>query len=443
MEEALWIHRLQFGFTSAYHYLFPQLTMGLAMIIFLMRLRSGKNPLCHAAADFWTRIFALHFAFGVVTGIPLEFQFGTNWALFSEKTGGLIGQLLGMEGMFSFFLESTFLGLLIYGRDRLSAVALRWVSGLLFLGTWLSGYFIIVTNAWMQHPVGYALDANGQFILTDLSAVMLNPWAFAQFAHTMCGSMVTASFAVAAVGAFYQLNQKHSPFARLFLTWGIRLGFLFSVLQIVPTGDIQGAQLAHHQPITLAAMEGHFDTEEGAGIAILGQPDMDKLTLDNPLVVPKMLSFLTHKRWNAEVKGLKDFPREDWPDQIPLLYYCYHIMVGLGTFFLTLMGFSLLWSLRKKLEQSKVILWALMLVFPFPYIANTAGWMTAELGRQPWLVYGLMRTHDGASPQVSSGNALFSLLGFFGLYTVLTLLVVALTGRCLVKGPQAQEVPNA
>jgi cytochrome d ubiquinol oxidase subunit I len=204
---------------------------------------------------------------------------------------------------------------------------------------------------------------------------------------------------------------------------------------IFPTGDGQGKMLAKHQPITLAAMEGLFETEKGAPLVILGQPDMEKMKLDNPLTVPKMLSFLTYQRWEAEVKGLRDFPRDRWPDNIPLLYFSYHIMVGLGTIMLLIFGGSLLLLFRERLFQHRLMLWCLMLMLPFPYIATTAGWITAEVGRQPWLIYGLMRTSEGTSPNVSTGNALFTLIGFMGMYLLLGILFLFMVHREIEHGP--------
>jgi cytochrome d ubiquinol oxidase subunit I len=214
------------------------------------------------------------------------------------------------------------------------------------------------------------------------------------------------------------------------------------LLMIFPTGDGQGKMVAEHQPVTLAAMEGLFETAEGAPIALVGQPDTDRLQLDNPIEVPRVLSFLTYKRWNAEVKGLKDFPQNLWPDNVPLLYYAYHIMVGLGTLMVAVMGVSVLLLWRGQLYSSSPLLWTLMLSIPFPYIATTAGWMTAELGRQPWLIYGVMRTINGASPNVSAGNGLFSLLGFMGMYMVLGILFLFMVAREVGHGPEsaAQQV---
>ncbi|HEX9885621.1 MAG TPA: cytochrome ubiquinol oxidase subunit I [Longimicrobiales bacterium] len=437
MDAALALHRFQFGFTAAFHYIFPQLTMGLVLLLVVfktMGLRTGEERY-HRAARFWARIFGIAFTVGVVTGIPLEFEFGTNWAAFSRAAGGVIGQTLAMEGMFAFFLESAFLGLFLFGEDRLSPRA-HWLTGVLLLaGTWLSGYLIVQTNAWMQHPVGYALGPDGEILLESYWALLFNPWGVWQYAHTMMGSVVTGSVAVASIGAWYVLSGRADEDGRLFVRYGVTAGLAASILLIMPTGDMQGRNVAHHQPATLAAMEGLFETEEGAPLVIIGQPDVDRRTIDNPLAVPKLLSFLTYQRWGAEVRGLDAFPEDEWPDQIPLLYYAYHIMVGLGTIFVAVLGLAafLLW--RGRLFDSRLTLWGLMLILPFPFIANTAGWMTAELGRQPWVIYGLMRTADGASPQVSSGSVAFTLLGFMGMYTVLGLLFLYLVGRELVRGP--------
>ncbi len=439
MDTALAVHRLHFAFTVTYHYLFPQLTMGLALLILILKtiaLRSGDQRY-HQAARFWVKIFAINFAMGVVTGIPMEFQFGTNWARFSKAAGGVIGQTLAMEGVFSFFLESTFLGLLVYGEKRLTPRQ-HWLAALfVFLGSWLSGFFIIATDAWMQHPVGYKLGAGDDILLDSFWALILNPWTLWQYLHNMIAAVVTGSFVMASTGAYYLLAGRFSEHARIFVRTGVVAGTVAILAMLFPTGDGQGRMVAQHQPVTLAAMEGQFETESGAPIALVGQPDTEELRLDNPLLVPRALSFLTYRRWGAEVKGLKDFPRDQWPDNIPLLYYSYHIMVGLGTLLIAL-ALACCWSLwRGHLYGNRALLWALMLALPFPYIATTAGWMTAELGRQPWLVYGLMRTAAGDSPRVSAGNGLFTLIGFMGLYLVLGILFLFLVHREIDHGPGA------
>ncbi|MEO8514128.1 MAG: cytochrome ubiquinol oxidase subunit I [Ignavibacteria bacterium] len=435
--DAFLIHRLQFAFTIMFHYLFPQLTMGLALLIVILKFRAlkTKDESFNRSARFWAKIFALNFAMGVVTGIPMEFQFGTNWARFSTFAGGIIGQTLAMEGIYAFFLESTFLGLFLFAEKKLGP-KLHFVSALLvFAGSWISGLFIIATNAWMQNPVGFSQLPDGTFQLADFGALFTNPWLFWQYVHNMSGAVVTGAFVMCSVGAYYVLANKNAEYGKKFLMTGILVGVVVSIFQAFPSGDGQGKNVALYQPVTLAAMEGLFDTEHGAGLVILGQPDMEKMRLDNPIIVPNMLSFLTYNRWKAEVKGLNEYPRELWPDNVPLLYYGYHIMVGLGTFFIAIMslGVFLLW--RKKVFESRWFLWILMLSFPFPYIANTAGWMTAELGRQPWLIYGLLKTADGFSSNVSSGNALFTLLGFAGLYLLVGVLFIILVLKEINEGP--------
>ena len=440
MHEALIVDRLHFAFTVTYHYLFPQLTMGLALLIVILKtlaLRTG-NEYYNSAARFWAHIFGINFVMGVVTGIPMEFQFGTNWAQFSRAAGGVIGQTLGMEGVFSFFLESSFLGLFLYGEKRLGPRRHWWAAFLVFLGSWMSGYLIVATDAWMQHPVAYEAGAHGDIQLTSFWGLLLNPWALWQYAHNMSGAVITGSFVMAAVGAFYLLTKQFEEHARAFVRVGVVAGLVAVLFQLVPTGDMQGRMIAAHQPVTLAAMEGLFETQKGAPIAILGQPDVEKRRLDNPLEVPRMLSFLTYRAWTSEVKGLDAFPQQDWPDSVPLLYYSYHIMVGLGTIFIAIMLLAA-WKLRKgTLFDSRGMLWVLMLSLPFPYIANTAGWLTAELGRQPWLVYSVMRTADGYSKTVSAGNGLFTLIGFMGMYTVLGILFLFLVRREIELGPEAE-----
>ena len=438
MGSALTIDRLQFAFTVTFHYIFPQITMGLALLILILKTQALRTAqeIYYRAARFWIRVFGISFALGVVTGIPMEFQFGTNWAEFSRLAGGVIGQTLAMEGVFAFFLESAFLGLLLFGEKRLSPHA-HWASSLaLFLGSWLSGYFIIATNAWMQHPVGYQMEANGQFGLSSFSKLLGNPWIGWQYTHNMIGAVVTASVLMAAIGAFYLLSARDEAYGQLFVRFGVTVGLIAALLMAFPTGDGESRMVARNQPSTFAAMEGLFHSQAGVPIAILGQPDMSQQRLDNPLVIPRVLSFLTYRRWGAEVNGLDSIPQSQWPDQVPLVYYSYHIMVGLGTIFIAVLGLAgfLLW--RGRLFLSRAMLWALMLALPFPFIANTAGWITAEAGRQPWVIYSLVRTNAGYSTQVSSGNAMFTFVGFLGLYALLSLLFLFLVWREIERGPE-------
>lgn len=443
--DPLFWHRLQFAFTITYHYLFPQLTMGLALLIVALKaigLRT-RRPEWNDAARFWIRIFGLAFAMGVVTGIPMEFQFGTNWAAFSAKTGGVIGQTLAMEGIFAFFLESSFLALLVWGERRLGERRHFLAAVALWVGSWLSGYFIVTTNAFLQHPVGHEVGNDGVFRLVDLPAFLFNPWALAEYAHTMMGAVVTGAFAMAALGAYWTLRGEHRDTARVSLRTGVLAGLAAAVLVAMPTGHHQGRLVAAWKPAALAGMEGRFTSGPRAPLAMIGQPNVEAKRLDNPIELPAMLSYIAYGDFSAHVRGLDAFPADEWPTNIELLYYSFHVMVGLGTLFIALMGLAALQLARRRLDASRWLLWPLALAFPFPFIANTAGWMTAELGRQPWLVYGLLRTAEGGSPTVHGGSTLFTTLGFAGLYLVLGMLFVVLVLREIGHGPRGPAAEAA
>jgi cytochrome bd ubiquinol oxidase subunit I len=438
--DALTLNRLHFAFTITYHYLFPQLTMGLALLIVVLKTLALRTGDAHydQSARFWARIFAVNFLIGVVTGLPMEFQFGTNWSEFSRRSGGVIGMPVAMEGIFSFFLESAFLGLFLFGHKRLSPKA-HWASAFLVcLGSWLSGFFIIVANAWMQHPVAYHQLPNGVFEVTSFWPLMLNPWAWLEYTHTMSAAVVTGSFVMSAVGALYVLQGRDGSYGRTFLKVGVTAALISSAAQIFPTGDLHGKYLAKHQPAAIAGMEGLFHSEKGAAMVVLGQPDFEHERIDNPLAVNKVLSFLIYGTFSSEVQGLDQTPRADWPTTLPLLFYSYHIMAGLGTYMVALMGLAGLLLWRGKLYESRWILWAILMSFPLPYLATTAGWMCAEIGRQPWIVYGLIRTSAGSSPHIGAGTSLFTLLGFLGMYSVLSVLFVVLVYHIIHEGPQTQ-----
>ncbi|MBV8489025.1 MAG: cytochrome ubiquinol oxidase subunit I [Candidatus Eremiobacteraeota bacterium] len=436
--DAVAADRAQFAFTIMFHYLFPIGTIGLAPFVawYTWRASQGNGSSDDArAARFWTKIFAVNFAIGVVTGIPMEFQFGTNWALFSERAGAVVGQPLAMEGMFAFFLESIFLGVLLYRREarpsRFQAVA----AILVCIGSWLSGFFIVVTNAWMQHPVGFLIGPNGRILLTDIGAVLLSPYAWWQYSHVFCGALTAGGFVVAGIGAYYLLARRDETIARSFVRAGTVVALAFSLLAIFPTGDKNGDDVTQAQPLKLAAMEGLFESAPGAPLAIIGMPDPATRSLIDPVYVPSLLSFLAYGNFHAEVKGLSAYPRDLWPP-VELTYYAYHIMVGLGTIFVGVMAIAgglLFWGGR--LFQTRAVLWALMLLMPFPYIANEAGWMTAEVGRQPWIVYNVLRTAEAVSPNVASGETLFTLIGFAGMYFLLGVLFLYLVLHEIAKGP--------
>ena len=440
-DPAFW-SRFQFGFTLTYHYLFPQLTMGLAWFLVYWKwraLRTGDEEY-NKAVRFWAKIFGLNFAVGVVTGIPMEFQFGTNWAGFSRYAGGVIGQTLAMEGMFAFFLESAFVGALIWGENRLGPRYHFLAALAVALGSWISGFFILVTNAFMQHPAGYRVESDGLLGIASPRDYLLNPWALIQFSHNQMAALVTGSFVVTAVGAYYTLRRVHPSQAQLYLRAGTLVALIASVLVAFPTGDQQAKMVGNHQPVTLAAMEGRFAGGTMAGVAIVGQPNVAARRLDNPIEVPGALSFLAYGHFGSFVHGLDQYPTNIWPDNIELLYYSFHLMITLGTIFIVLMAYATLQNWRGRLASSNWLLWVLMLAFPFPYIANTMGWMTAELGRQPWLIYGVFPTREGYSKVVSNGNTIFTLIGFVGLYFVLGLLFLLLEGREIGRGPDEAAV---
>jgi cytochrome bd ubiquinol oxidase subunit I len=435
MTDAAIAARWQFAFTIMFHYLFPVLTMGLGVMIAVFKtleLRTGK-PVYGTAARFWARIFAITFAAGVVTGIPMEFQFGTNWARFSKYAGPVVGQTLFMEGVFAFFAESSLLGVFLFGESRIGPRA-HWLAAVgVAGGAVLSGFFIVATNAWMQHPVGY--EVVGDHVeLTSLWALLSNPYVRWQYPHVIMGSMVTASMVVAGIGAFYLLARRNEESGRVFVRVGVISGVICSSLSLFPTGAFHGENVTRFQPAKMAAMEGLFKTQTGAPLAIIGMPDTERQELMDPIFVPGILSYLAYGNTSAKVTGLNDIPKELHPP-IEIVYYAYHIMVGLGTIFIAVLAAAtfLLW--RGKLYTHRGTLWVLMLAMPFPYIANEAGWTVAEVGRQPWVVWNLQRVAHASSTNVSAGMTYFTLLGFMGLYTVLGILYLLLFARIVNEGP--------
>jgi cytochrome d ubiquinol oxidase subunit I len=427
--------RFQFAFTIMFHYLFPVLTMGSGVLIAVLKTLHllGKGEVYADAARFMARIFALTFGMGVVTGIPMEFQFGTNWARFSHVAGGVVGQTLFMEGVFAFFAESSFLGIFLLGEKRVSPF-MHWLSSVAVGGgAVLSGFFIVATNAWMQHPVGYQM-VEGRAELTSLWALLTNPYLRWQYPHVISGAMVVGSMVMAGIGAYYLLARQHDTFGRALVRVGVISGTIFSITSLMPTGAFQGETVAHNQPAKIAAMEGVFETQRGAPMAIIGMPDTDRKELLDPIVVPYALSVLAYGDTRAVVIGLNDIPDDEEPP-VELVYYAYHIMVGLGTIFIAIMTGAALLLWRGRLYTTRAYLWILMLAMPFPYIANEAGWMVAEVGRQPWVVYGVLRVAHANSTNVSGGMAIFTLLGFMGLYALLGMLYLLLVLRVIGQGP--------
>jgi cytochrome d ubiquinol oxidase subunit I len=441
MTDAATADRIQFAFTVMFHYLFPITTMGLGpLIVFLKSMQLWKGGEHYGrAARFWARIFAISFAVGVVTGIPLEFQFGTNWATFSRFAGGIVGQTLAMEGFFAFFLESSFLGVFLFGEGRVSPFV-HWLSGLLLaIGALISGFFIVATDAWMQHPVGYTIAPDGTAHLTSFWALVSNPFVWWQYVHVINGALVAGAILMGSIGAYYLLSNRHLAFGRLSVAIAVAAGAVFSITQIFPTGDINAHDVADYQPVKQAAYEGLFRSQTNAPEAIIGMPDTGQHKLLDAIEAPGGLSFLLYGEFNKKVLGLDAFPQKLWPP-VQVTYYAYHVMVGLGTIFMgvMLLGVFLWW--RRILFTSRWFLWILMLLLPFPYIANEAGWAVTEVGRQPWLIWGVMQTSQGASSTVVAGETIFTLLGFAGMYLLIGILFLFLVGREVNHGPEDEPL---
>jgi cytochrome d ubiquinol oxidase subunit I len=366
----------------------------------------------------------------------MEFQFGTNWAGFSTRAGSVVGQTLAMESEYAFFLESAFLGVFLYGRSRVAPSFYALSAVAVWAGSWISGFFIVATDAWMQHPVGYAVAKNGTIELRSIGAVLLSPFAWWQYAHVMTGALLAGAFVIAGISAYWLLARRHTEIAQRMLRAGVIAGLCASLIAIFPTGDRNGYDVTHAQPVKLAAMEGLFESLRGAPLAIFGMPDTQHEALIDPLYVPDMLSFLAYGNFRANVQGLRSYPKDQRPP-VELTYYAYHVMVGLGTIFVGVTALAIVLLAFRRLYEARWMLWILMLLMPFPYIANEAGWMVTEVGRQPWLVYGIMRTAEGPSPTVVAGETIFTTIGFAGMYFVLGVLFLLLTLREIARGPQA------
>jgi len=433
--DALTLSRIQFGITIGFHYIFPSITIGLAWLIAWMLGRYMKTGerIYWSMARFWLSVFAMSFIVGVGTGIAMSFQFGTNWAGFSLFTGEVFALPLMPEVLFAFFVESVFLGLLIFGHKRLSVRALWFSSLMVAIGATLSGFWIVVANSWMQTPAGYSL-VGGAIQLTDFWAAIFNPSTVPRFLHVISGVVLSGAMFTMGLAAWYLRRGEHLEFAGR----SLRIALAFSVVSAVaqlPLGHLHAIQVAETQPAKLAAFEGLFETQTRAPLCVFGIPNGEEGRLDKAVALPGLLSLGAFGSMDAQVQGLKDFPRENWP---PLLstFFSFHLMVALGMYFilLTLFGVFLHW--RKKLLTSRVFLTLAILSIPLPVIANELGWITAELGRQPWIVYDVMRTSEGVSANVPAGHVLVSTIMFCAIYALLFVVWLLAMGRKLRQGPE-------
>ncbi len=436
--DAILLARIQFAVTVGFHFIFPPLTIGLAWFIFgfMRRYHLTADEAFGVQARFWLKLLSVTFAVGVATGITMEFQFGTNWADYSRFVGDIFGAPLAAEGVFAFFMESTFMGVLLFGWHRFSVKTLYIASFLLALGATLSAFWIIVANSWMQTPDGFEI-VDGRAQLTNFYDAVFNPSTLPRYAHTITASLTNGAFFIMGISGIYLYKKKYLDFAKRAFVIAIVSGFIFSLVQF-GVGHWHGVQVAHTQPEKLAAFEAHFETMQNAPAILLGLPNEETATVDMAIEMPSALSILVGNSISTEVVGLKSFPKEDWPPVLPV-FLSFRFMVFLGLFFIGVTGLGLFLHRKKKLFDNRFFLYLTMFSLPLPTIANQLGWMTAEVGRQPWIVYRVpgMRTADAVSASVSAGEILFSLILFSLMYAILFWLWIHLLSRAVKKGPES------
>lgn len=453
--DPVWLSRVQFALTVGYHYLFPPLTIGLGLLLVLMEgmYMRTKDLQYEAMAKFWTHIFALIFAMGVATGIVMEFQFGTNWASYSRFVGDVFGAALAAEGIFAFFLESGFLAVLVFGWDRVSPRMHFFATIMVALGSIFSAIWIIVANSWQQTPAGYHIVEAGRIYraeLTDFYEAVLNPSTLDRLIHTLIGAFILGGFFVMSVSAYYLLKNRHELFARRSIKIALPFVTLFSVAQLV-SGHSNARMVGFHQPAKLAAFEGHYRSEPGgASLHLFGVVDEEQQTVKYGLAIPGLLSFLMYESWDHPVMALDDpaivpggvrpgeTVRDYWPP-VQFVFQAYHLMVALGMLFIALTVFSCILWWRGTLFQHRWLLWVFVFAVIGPVISNQAGWAATEVGRQPWIVWGLLRTSDGVSPTLTGADVLTSIIVFGLIYLLLLFVWLYVMNHKIKAGPQSPE----
>lgn len=430
--DALWLSRLQFAAATGFHFLFVPLTLGLSILIAIMEtqyVRTGDEEY-RSMAKYWGKIFLINFVVGVVTCITLEFQFGTNWAGYSKYVGDIFGSILAIEATVAFFLESTFVAVWAFGWDHVSAKMHAVAIWLVAIASNLSAYWIIQANSWMQHPVGYAIQ-NGRAELTDFWAVVTQPFGIIAFLHTVMAGFLVGSFFVMGVSAYHLLRKNRVSFFTKSFRIAVTVAFAVAILE-VGVGDFHGKEMAAAQPAKLAAVEAVWETQRGAAFSMLLVPDeANERNSIEALQIPKFLSRLALGDWNAEFRGLKSWPKEDRPP-VSIVFWSFRLMVGLGFLFILLAGFG--WLKRNNLESSPWYLKLLPYCIPLPYLAAELGWIVTEVGRQPWIVYGVMRTSEAVS-KIAGSQVAISLAAFIIVYTLLGLVAFFLIAREARRGP--------
>ncbi|MCU7494145.1 MAG: cytochrome ubiquinol oxidase subunit I [Ignavibacteria bacterium] len=434
--DAVFLARVQFAMTAGFHFLFPPVSIGLAwLVVILEGMGWRKNNLVYQkAGKFFGKLLALTFAVGVATGIVMEFQFGTNWSEYSKFVGDIFGAPLAAEGVFAFFLESGFLGLYLFGRNRVSK-GVHWFSALMVaFGSTLSAFWIIVANSWQQTPSGYIIN-NNRAELSSFYDAVFNPSTLPRYFHTVDAALMCGAFFVAGISAYYLLNKKHLDEARASMKVAVIFGLIVSLLEVFPFGHTHAQQVARTQPEKFAAIEGLYTTQQGAPVVLFAIPSSKPPELKASLEVPKVLSWLAFGDVNASVKGLNDFPKDEIPP-LELTFISFHTMVALGMFFILVLLWALYAIYRKTLWQNRPLLKILLWSIPLPVIACQVGWMAAEVGRQPWIVYRLLKTQMAASVTVGAGEILFSIILFGLIYLALLCLYIFLLVKEVKNGPE-------
>jgi cytochrome d ubiquinol oxidase subunit I len=443
--DVLTLSRLQFAFKALFHILWPILGIGLSIYIFVMEWfwLKRKDPFFYQQARFWTKLFILNFAIGVVTGIPLSFEFGTNWARFATERGGFIGELLGVEATMAFMLEAAFLGLMVWGWKRLSPGLHLFSTGMVVLGSTLSAFWIMAANSWMQTPAGVVFSGS-HYVVTDYFQAIFNPDFGVAFLHMYIACLETTMFVVGGISAWYMLQQRHVDFFLRSFKIAVVAAFALAFIQVIQ-GDFSGKAVARHQPAKLGAIEAHWNTNppgEGASWILLASPNREKGQNDWAIEIPYVLSLILTYSPTGTVIGLNDFPKDDIPPVI-IPFYSFRVMFTIGFALMFLMMWSAWLWYRGGLSKEAVIrnkwfLYAWLLSIPAAYTAVEAGWIVREMGRQPWIIQGLMRTRDGAS-LLPVGHVGLTLTAYVIGYSILFLLFLYVAGRMIAKGPEMEK----
>ncbi|MFA6599942.1 MAG: cytochrome ubiquinol oxidase subunit I [Candidatus Omnitrophota bacterium] len=438
MDPAL-LARIQFAVTIGFHYIYPPVTIGLGLLMAVMEglYLKTRNPLYSRMTRFWTGIFALTFALGTATGIVMEFEFGTNWATYSRFVGDVFGSPLAIEGIFAFFLESSFLGILVFGWDRVGPKMHFFSTVMVALGSALSAVWIVVANSWMQTPAGYFILTEGaktRAQITNFWEMVLNPSAVERVSHVLMGCYAAGAFLVLSVGAYYLLRKQHEAFSKSCMKIALVLAALSSLGQLA-TGHASAVGVSKHQPVKLAAFEGHFEAHAPGTLYLFGWVDPAAGTVRYGAGVPGGLSLLVSGDFTKKLPGLAAFPKTEWPP-VNIVFQTYHLMIMIGMALIGLSLFGLFAWWRGFLFSQRWLLGLFAVSFLGPQIANQVGWMTAEIGRQPWIVYGLLKTADGISRTVSAREIAASLVMFLSIYLVLFGLYVFLLIEKIKHGPE-------